>query len=209
MSTFMISCGGTGGHLAPGVALAQALMRRGHQCLLITSYKEVDARLVKKYRTLDVIPVPGVAFSWNPFLFVKFIFGVFQSVILSFGLLRKYRPDVVIGFGGFMTVGLTIASFCKRCPVVLHEANRHPGRTIRCLSGVAKRVYLPQGVKLRGIPPHAIRFLGFPLRREIQKLSQGEARENLGIEIHGKLLVVLGGSQGARSLNEWVNDNAS
>jgi UDP-N-acetylglucosamine--N-acetylmuramyl-(pentapeptide) pyrophosphoryl-undecaprenol N-acetylglucosamine transferase len=92
-------------------------------------------------------------------------------------------------------------------PLVLHEANRQPGRAVRMLSGFARRIYLPPGVRLRGLPPQALRHCGFPVRQEIRRIPKREAREKLGLPLNGALLLVLGGSQGAQSLNQWVKDN--
>ena len=64
MSTWLISCGGTGGHLAPGIALAEGLTDRGHRVTLLISHKKVDARLVEKYPQFTFLRVPGTGFAW-------------------------------------------------------------------------------------------------------------------------------------------------
>ena len=204
MSDILISCGGTGGHLAPGIALAERLLARGHMSHLLISNKDVDSKLIVGYPQLSFIRAPGAGFSLKPLKFLRFIFQQFRSVVFTLRLVRRFNPDVVVGFGGFMTVGLSLASYISGCPVVLHEANRMPGRAIRLLSGLAKRVYLPEGVHLRSIPPKTMRHAGYPVRQEICKIPQDIARKKMGIKVSGKLLLVLGGSQGASALNEWA-----
>ena len=66
MSRVLISCGGTGGHLSPGISLAEGLIARGHEARLLISKKRVDSRLVEKYPDLVVERMPGTGFSWNP-----------------------------------------------------------------------------------------------------------------------------------------------
>jgi len=207
MSNFVISCGGTGGHLAPGIAIAEALQENGHQCRLIISNKDVDSRLVKNYPQLQYARSPGVGFSMSPIKFLKFNLEQVRALLFTMKLMRDFKADAVIGFGGFLTVGAVFAAFFTGVPVMLHEANRKAGRAIRMLAGFARRIYLPPGVAIKGLPRKMIHHCGYPIRKEIQRMPQDEAREKLGLEISGKLLLVLGGSQGATALNKWVTEN--
>lgn len=207
MSVFVISCGGTGGHLAPGIALAEALQAHGHTCHLIISRKEVDSRLISKYGHLDFVRSPGVSFSWHPVGLVRFAVELMRGLAFARRFLREKKPQAMLGFGGYITVAMTLAATMARIPVVLHEANRRPGKAVRFLSGLARRIYLPPGVRLRGIPPGTVRECGFPLRREIMRTPRDEARQRLSMPLKGKLLMVMGGSQGAAPLNEWVSEN--
>ncbi len=72
MSRYLIACGGTGGHLAPGIALAEELVGRGHECCLLISNKQVDSRLIEKYDMFRFERLPGVGFSLNPYRTVYF-----------------------------------------------------------------------------------------------------------------------------------------
>lgn len=207
MSTFAISCGGTGGHLSPGIALAERLAAKGHRLRLLTSRKEVDSRLLRKYPQMETIVAPGAGFGWSPMQLARFSLSQVTGFLFALNFLQQYKPDVIVGFGGFMTVGITIAGYLRGIPVVLHEANRKPGRSVRMLSGFARRVYLPPGVQLRGLPPQALRHCGFPVRQEIRPLPHDAARIRFGLPADGKVLLVLGGSQGARSLNNWLSQN--
>ena len=207
MSEIIISCGGTGGHLAPGIALAEALKERGHSSHLLISKKDVDSRLVAAYPQLNFIRTPGVGFSIKPWKLCYFSLQLCWAMVFSLRTLQRLKPDVVVGFGGFLTVGVAMASFVKGCPLVLHEANRKPGRAIRMMSGIARRVYLPEGVHLRSLPPRTMRHAGYPVRKEICKMPKALARKKLGIDVRKKLLLVLGGSQGAHVLNAWAENN--
>ncbi|MBC2595371.1 UDP-N-acetylglucosamine--N-acetylmuramyl-(pentapeptide) pyrophosphoryl-undecaprenol N-acetylglucosamine transferase [Ruficoccus amylovorans] len=207
MSTFLIACGGTGGHLAPGIALAEGLVGAGHEACLLISNKDVDSRLVKSYPQLEFVRSPGCGMSWKPLGFLRFQWEQLRSFILAVRLIRRRKPAAIVGFGGFLSVGVTLAGFMLGYPVVLHEANRRPGRAIRMLSGLAQRIYLPEGTQLKSLPPQTVRHSGYPVRKEIRRLPQDVARQKLGIQVSGKLLLVFGGSQGAVALNKWVTEN--
>lgn len=203
----VICCGGTGGHLSPGIALAEALEEHDHKATLVVSTKEVDSRLLKNYPELDYVKTPGRPFSWKPHRLLAFAFSHTSGFIFALRYLRKERPDVLIGFGGFSTVGMALAAFLLNVPIVLHEANRCPGRAIRLLSSIATRIYLPPGVRLQSIVPKTVRYYGYPVRNSIERMPADEARESMGMKVRGRLLLVLGGSQGANSLNEWVREH--
>ncbi|MEL0118343.1 MAG: UDP-N-acetylglucosamine--N-acetylmuramyl-(pentapeptide) pyrophosphoryl-undecaprenol N-acetylglucosamine transferase, partial [Opitutae bacterium] len=94
-----------------------------------------------------------------------------------------------------------------RIPIVIHEANRKPGRTILMMRKLASRIYLPDGIRLRGVSPSKIRYYGYPVREEVARLNTEGARLEMGLDPAGKLLVVMGGSQGASAFNKWVVDN--
>jgi UDP-N-acetylglucosamine--N-acetylmuramyl-(pentapeptide) pyrophosphoryl-undecaprenol N-acetylglucosamine transferase len=200
----IITCGGTGGHLAPGIALAEGLTARGHAVTLFISQKRVDARLIEKYPHFNFVPVPGAGLSWHPLALLRFVMSQVRGFVFSLRAVRQLQPDIIVGFGGFTSVPAVIAGRLLRIPVALHEANRVPGRTVRLLGRLVQRVYLPQGVRLRGVRASATRHGSLPVRREISRQPRAAARERLTLDPNQKVLVVFGGSQGAASLNDWA-----
>ncbi|HVU23514.1 MAG TPA: UDP-N-acetylglucosamine--N-acetylmuramyl-(pentapeptide) pyrophosphoryl-undecaprenol N-acetylglucosamine transferase [Opitutus sp.] len=206
MSTFLISCGGTGGHLSPGIALAEGLTARGHAVKLLISQKRVDARLIEKYPQFEFVRVPGTGFSARPLRLARFLASQFRGLLRAERLVAQARPDGVVAFGGFTSAGLVLAARLHGVPVALHEANRVPGRAIRVLSGLAQRIYLPPGIRLGDLRAAATRHVGLPVRREMVRRPQAEARAAFGFDPNQKLLVVFGGSQGATALNEWLRN---
>lgn len=204
---FLIACGGTGGHLAPGIALAEALQARGHAVTLFISHKKVDARLCEKYPHLATARVPGAPFGLRPDVFLRFLWHQARGFAFSVRFLRKVRPDAIVGFGGFTNAAVVVAGKLLGTPVALHEANRVPGRAVRMLSRIAQRLYLPPGVRLPGRLGLFVRHTGLPVRADIVRLSRAAARARLGVDPDQKLLVLMGGSQGSGPLNDWLVAN--
>ena len=204
MSRFLISCGGTGGHLSPGISLAEGLVARGHTVTLLISQKKVDARLIEKYPHFEFRRVPGTGFSWSPIKFIRCVVTQVRGFFFCLKLVRELRPDGIVGFGGFTSAGIALTGWLRGVPVALHESNRVPGLAIRVLGRLATRVYLPAGIRLASVHSAATRHGGMPVRKEIQRLPQAAARAALGLDPNQQVLVVFGGSQGAGPLNEWV-----
>jgi UDP-N-acetylglucosamine--N-acetylmuramyl-(pentapeptide) pyrophosphoryl-undecaprenol N-acetylglucosamine transferase len=207
MSRFLIACGGTGGHLSPGIALAEGLNARGHETTLLISHKKVDARLLAKYPQLRFARIPGAPFTLRPLGLARFLWMQAAAFWFSVRIIRARRPEVIVGFGGFTTAGIIIVGALLGRIVALHEANRVPGRAIRLLGRLAKRVYLPPGVRLAGVSAAVARHVGLPVRQEIVARPREAAQTQLGFDPGQKVLVIFGGSQGAAALNAWVRDH--
>lgn len=199
-----IACGGTGGHLAPGIATAQRLMEKGVEVVLVVSDRDVDSRLMQAYPGIPSLRQRGRAFGWKPQRLLPFCFCLFLSLFSSWQLVRRERPRLILAFGGFMSVSLVLAGRLAGIPVILHEANRKPGRTVRILSRMAEAVFLPEGVPCRSVEPRRLHRLGLPVRREVVHIPKEAIRRKLDIPLRAKVLLVVGGSQGAASLNDWV-----
>jgi len=199
-----IVCGGTGGHLAPGIATAQRLREEGIEVKLVVSEKDIDGRLLRAYPEIPYIRASGAPFSLRPGPLLKFIRLNLRGLFQAYRILRREEPPVLIAFGGFLTAGYAAVAWFLHIPVVLHEANRIPGRSIRLLSGLADRVLLPEGVTIPGLDRRRVQHAGMPLRREVKHIRKETIRKKLGIPLSEKVLVVSGGSQGAEVLNKWV-----
>jgi UDP-N-acetylglucosamine--N-acetylmuramyl-(pentapeptide) pyrophosphoryl-undecaprenol N-acetylglucosamine transferase len=171
---------------------------------LLISEKKVDARLIEKYPHFEFVRVPGTGFSFNPLKFARCLFSQCRGFRFCLRLVRTVRPDGVVGFGGFTSTGVVLAARLNGIPVALHEANRVPGLAIRALGRLAQRVYLPPGIRLPSVRAAATRNVGLPVRSEITRKPQAAARAAFGFDPNQRLLVVLGGSQGATALNEWA-----
>lgn len=204
--SFLLSCGGTGGHLSPGIALAEGLAARGHRAVLLISHKKVDTRLAAKYPSLRFAPIPGAPFGAHPGVLARFLVSQTKGFGAGLRLVRGERPAAIIGFGGFTTASVILAGRLHGVPVALHESNRVPGKAVRHLARFASRVWLPPGVSLPGRPgtDSRVRAAAMPVRAEIARVPRAEAAARLGLDPARKILAVFGGSQGATPLNEWA-----
>lgn len=208
----LIACGGTGGHLAPGIALAQTLLQRGHRCEMLISQKLVDQRLIQKYPELTFHAMPAVSLgkthsNISPTAILSFFLSQVSSIKFCSRLFKSFQPQVVVGFGGFSTVSAALCAAGKRIPLILHEANHRPGRSIRALAHLASIIYMPPGADTHSLPAKKVRPLGLPLRKDLENISKQDARAALGFSAEHPLLVILGGSQGSGPLNQWALDH--
>lgn len=208
MRRALIACGGTGGHLAPGIALAEELMSRGWVCKLLISGKQVDSRLVQKYTQFEYQAIAGRGLSFRPVPLFKFLKDLLAGYRTCVRIIRSSRPEIVVGFGGFISASALLAGTRNGVPVAIHESNQIPGRVTRLSSRYANRVYLPAGVILGGANAHRIQHVGMPLRTEFMRHPKEKAKSILGFDPSKKLLLVFGGSQGAQSLNLWAKENS-
>ncbi|MDR2436313.1 MAG: UDP-N-acetylmuramate dehydrogenase [Puniceicoccales bacterium] len=208
MKKYAIVCGGTGGHIAPGIAVAERLLERNNRCILVVSKKEVDGIFLRKYANMEHIVFPVAPFSKRPFKFLKFLLSQSFSFFKALFFLAKNKIDCVIGFGGFTNAPLVLAAFLLKKKIALHESNRVIGKSVRALSIFAHAIYLPPEVnfQLRFLNKK-VRHVPCPVRREIFKMDQLAAKEMLGIDFRVRLILVLGGSQGAKILTNWAAEN--
>ena len=209
MKNVVIACGGTGGHLTPGIALAQSLEEKGCKAWLFISRKSVDSRLSSKYPKLNFVAMPGAPLIRTPIGLFLFLKGFISSYLQSKRFYKKVSADAMIGFGGFTSLGPAVAARLQKIPIFIHEANRAVGKAVRMIAKNSDRVYLPEGMVLEGLSSEVVKNVGYPLRKEFRRIPRERARKHLGIPNSDRLLVVLGGSQGAASLNKWVKKNLS
>ncbi len=193
----MIMAGGTGGHVFPALAVAEHLRGEGWDVSWLGTEKGLEAKVVpEKGFEIDWMSVAGIR-GKGVFSKLKSVFLLFKACWQAFGYLRKRRPDVVLGMGGFVAGPGGLMAKMLGIPLVIHEQNRVVGTTNRLLARMASRV-------LEAFPgsfpeKNGAVCTGNPLRRAFCEL---ETKEQAG----GKPLRVLivGGSQGAQVLNQTV-----
>jgi UDP-N-acetylglucosamine--N-acetylmuramyl-(pentapeptide) pyrophosphoryl-undecaprenol N-acetylglucosamine transferase len=186
--------GGTGGHLMPALTLAQALADRGHLPLLVTEGRPAEQSLLESAGVIATQVPVGRRGLTLPFRLAR-------AVLRARRLLRRERVDLVVGTGGRTTVPVALAARSLGVPFCLLEQNAVPGRANRWLLPLAQRIYLGLPVEER-VPRSLV--TGTPLRREVGAVDRDSARRSLGLDERTPVLLVTGGSQGARALNETV-----
>ncbi len=197
-----ISCGGTGGHIFPGLATAFELRERGHDVTLWMAGKDIESDAVKDWPgPIVTIPSEGFQFGISIRSVLTFI-RLFKAYRLALETMRVAKPDVVLAMGSYASFGPVRAARKLKIPYVLHEANLLPGRAVAFLARHADTVAV-SFEKTRFYLKHGkIETTGMPLRKELRRASTVSSR----VREEGDLLriLVMGGSRGARTLNEVI-----
>ena len=120
--------------------------------------------MAKKYPKLEFIPAPGTALRKNPIGFLLFLKELIFSFRMTLKFIRRNDVDAVVAFGGFTSLGPSLAARWQGIPIFTHEANRAVGKAVRFLARYCRRVYLPEGMLMEGVSNEKIRNIGYPLR---------------------------------------------
>lgn len=207
----IIACGGTGGHLFPGIAVAQELESRGHQVLLLISEKEVDARASEKYANLRFETVRAIAKppTLSPKM-LSFLWRLRKTIKQCGAIIEREGADVVLGMGGFTSFPPVLAASKKGLRTYVHDSNAIPGRSNLMTAKRCTAVLVGLQEAASHFPDSKVIRTGTPVREELEALpAREEACERFGLNPEKKTLLVMGGSQGAQHLNEVVAEGTS
>ena len=205
----VIAGGGTAGHLFPGIALAIVMEQRGHDVLFIGSSRGPEVKIV-----------PGAGFRLETVLIsgrgkgisirnIRAIARLLKATARCLVILARFNPDVVVGTGGYVSLPAVFAAAIHRIPIVVHEQNAVPGLANRIAWRFAKRVAVSFPGSEERFGAKAV-LTGNPVRTEIASMDRASLRQEaitaFGLAPGRITIVVTGGSQGARSINEAVLD---
>ncbi|MBR5555577.1 undecaprenyldiphospho-muramoylpentapeptide beta-N-acetylglucosaminyltransferase [bacterium] len=201
--TYFITGGGTGGHIYPAIAIADELVERGNDVFYVGNPSNLEFEITsgKPYKFLPV-NVHGMPRKASLAL-IKWMFELGLAVIKSIGYIKKHKPDVIFGTGGYVSAPALMAGKIVGIPYMLHDCDANPGLVTRKLAPWAKCVSLAfEGAKSK-IKNDNCLICGNPIRKTFKTLTKQEARTALSLE--DKITIcVMGGSQGARSINSGV-----
>jgi len=199
-----IACGGTGGHLFPGLAVAAQLRQRGCTVAVMISPKEVDQQAVQSTRDLEIVTLPAVALQNGNYL------AFARSFARSWGAARqvfKVRPpQAVLAMGGFTSVPPVLAAKKFGAKTFLHESNTIPGRANRLLARWVDTAFVGFPQAASRLKSRHLEVSGTPVRAEFQPRDPAECRVQLGLDPHRPTVLVMGGSQGASGINRMILD---
>jgi UDP-N-acetylglucosamine--N-acetylmuramyl-(pentapeptide) pyrophosphoryl-undecaprenol N-acetylglucosamine transferase len=197
-----IACGGTGGHLFPGLAVAEQLQQRGSAVTLLVSPKDVDQNSVKIARGMEVLTLPAVALQRGRRL--AFLRGFGHSWLAARKYFKASPPHAVLAMGGFTSAPPVLAARRVGAKTFLHESNTIPGRANRWLARWVDQAFV--GFSQAGARLHAkeTTVTGTPVRPEIRLRAAGPCRAALGLDPIRPVVLVMGGSQGATGINDLI-----
>ncbi|MBI4429182.1 MAG: undecaprenyldiphospho-muramoylpentapeptide beta-N-acetylglucosaminyltransferase [Ignavibacteriales bacterium] len=199
--------GGTGGHLFPALAIAEEVstQRPDAEMLFVGTRDKIEARVVpQRGYAFATIWISGFhrRFTLENILFpVKAMTSYFQSL----ALVKNFRPDVVVGTGGYVCGPILFAAVNRGIPVVVHESNSYPGVTTRLIAHRATKVFTAFGATNRWLKrKDNIELVGTPVRKVLRNVSRNASAKFFGLRASRKTVLVFGGSLGAASLNNAV-----
>lgn len=205
----IISAGGTGGHIYPAIAVAQALQKRLNN--------NVEFLFVGASDRMEMEKVPKAGFKivglWISGLQrrityknILFPFKVISSIAKSFGIINNFKPDVVIGFGGYASSAVLYVASLKKLPTLIHEQNSYAGITNKILKDKVNKICVAYDNMEKFFPANKLVKTGNPIRQDLLDVSnkKNEAIDFFKLDAAKKTVLVIGGSLGARTINESI-----
>lgn len=208
-----IACGGTGGHLFPGLAVASQLQQRGCSVALLISSKEVDQQAVKSARGMEVFTLPAVALQDRNYF--SFLRSFWRSWRAAKKIFQARPPQAVLAMGGFTSAPPVLAGNAFGAKTFLHESNTIPGRANRFLARFVDAAFVGFPETGSRLKARKVTATGTPVRPEFSVTQSPVGRDPvepkfkacrvaLGLDPDRPVVLVMGGSQGASGLNDLV-----
>lgn len=203
-----IACGGTGGHLFPGLAVAEQLLKEGHDVLLLVSKKDVDRHADDLGLGARVLRIPAIGLPRRKFSPGMIAFGLklFASLVACQFHFMRHRTDVVLGMGGFTSAAAVLAAQLHWIPTVIHESNAIPGKANRWAARFARFAACGFAACVERFRKGKAVWTGTPVRASLKQVPRGECLDRLALDPQKPTVLVMGGSQGSHAINEatWM-----
>ncbi|WP_300363694.1 undecaprenyldiphospho-muramoylpentapeptide beta-N-acetylglucosaminyltransferase [Fusobacterium sp.] len=201
MSKIIVTTGGTGGHIYPALAVAKELIARGNEVIFVGSSSRMENTLVPKEN------IPFIGLDVHPGKSIKNIISMISLVFKCLKIIDQENPQDIIGFGNYISFPMLLAGILKRKNIYLQEQNASLGMTNKLFYRFAKKTFLAFNSTYEDIPikyQDKFKVTGNPLREEIYHINKAEERTKLKVSPNEKILVITGGSLGAKSINDAV-----
>ncbi len=189
----------------PGLAVAEVLRGRGHEVMLFISEKEIDSLAVStrnEFR-LEKLPSIGLPSPFSPAI-LGFVRRFNESLSLCRTIYRTFKPNLVLGMGGFTSTAPVMAARFRGVPSFIHESNAIPGRANRMTARMVRAVLLGFKECAQFFPKVRTEVTGTPIRTDLKRIDRKKALEQLGLRENLQTLLVMGGSQGATGINQAI-----
>lgn len=202
----MIAGGGTGGHIYPGIAIAKKIKEIKPDCdiLFIGTNSGLEKKIVPKEGfDIKFITVEGL----NKKFSIKTIGSAFKAVkgyVQSSKIIKSFKPDIVVGTGGYVCGPLVLSAHMHKIPTVIHEQNAFPGITNKILSRFVDKIAITYKESNKYFPQSKVIYTGNPVRSEILNVDKKSARNSFGFTEKGNVILIVGGSRGAKNINNAI-----
>lgn len=204
MKKIVLTGGGTAGHVTPNIALLPRLREEGYEIYYIGSYNGMEKKLIEA----EKIPYYGISTGKLRRYFSKENFKDPFRVIKGFGeahkLMKQLKPDIVFSKGGFVSVPVVLAAKTCGIPVICHESDMSPGLANKICKGAAVKICcnFPETVEM--LPKNKAVLTGTPIREELLKGDRLRGLSFTGLHANKPIILVIGGSSGAASINSSI-----
>lgn len=206
----IISGGGTGGHIYPAIAIANALKAEKPlvNILFVGALGKMEMEKVPKagYKIIG-LPITGIQRSLS-FENLKFPFKLIKSMLLARKIIKDFKPNIAIGVGGYASGPLLLMANNMGVPTLIQEQNSFAGITNKYLAKKARAIFVAYTGMEKFFPENKIIFTGNPVRSDILDISlkKSEGLAHFGLNKNGTTLLIIGGSLGAKTINESINN---
>lgn len=208
--TVLFAGGGTGGHLTPGLSVAQELQRRYPECRAVFAgtSRPIERRIVEQHG-FNFFALPSVKFEGSALATPSWALRLTRGLLSAWRFLPQVRPDLVVSLGCYAALPPAISAALRNVPLVVMEQNATPGKANRLLSWWAREVYVPwPGTEMSFAHPERVHVTGNPVRADfLDKRHCRKLAQRFGLSPRKRTLLVLGGSQGARAVNRAIMDS--
>jgi len=198
---FVIATGGSGGHLFPSIQVAQELNRQGHAIVFLGSFERAIDQIQKVGLPYEELNARGFVLPPRKGSFGSII-AMIKAAVKAFRSLKKIKPDVVLGFGGYGAFPVMFCAVLLNYPTLIHEQNVVPGRANALLSKLVKRVTISFAKSIKYFNPKKTVLTGCPCHFPNKNMNRMEALKGFHLEQGKTTLLIFGGSQGSQQINE-------
>ena len=206
MKKIVLTGGGTAGHVTPNIALLPSLEKGGYEVAYMGSYDGIEKKLISDFD----IPYKGISTGkFRRYLDIKNLtdpFRVVKGFSEARGFLKEFLPDVVFSKGGFVSVPVVRAAASLKIPCIIHESDMTPGLANRLCIPVAEKVCCNFPETLKMLPPQKAVLTGSPIRAELAQGNKLAGLDLCGFTANKPVIMVIGGSLGAASVNKVVRE---
>ncbi len=203
----IIVLGATGGHIYPGIVLGKKLKNKGHKIQYIGK-KNLLTLKVKDKENLDIIFIPAEGLKRSKgilqrgFSIILYFYNLILNLIFSLYIVARNFPDLIVGMGGYLSVPVVLSGVFLSIPIHIHEQNLLPGLSNKFLSIFAKKVTVGFYETANFFPNKKVVFTGNPIRNQIIECNRNKGEKRLRLHPAKFNILVFGGSQGAKKIND-------
>ena len=211
MKIALIAGGGTGGHLFPALSIVKELEKNKIEVQYIGSHYGIEKDfLIKNNCKFHLLNITGIQRSFSMksiYMNLLFPFRFLISYLKSILIIKKIKPSIIIGTGGYVSGLPLIAGVQLKIPTVIQDQNSIPGLITKKLHNKVDKIFLAYSIANKNLNKNKCTLTGNPIRQELVKMDKYEALKNLKLKSNKNTILVLGGSQGSSPINKYFKKN--